>query len=88
VSVLVPFYDHSWTCAIELPYGVLSRAMIIERPAHNISKYAADFRGLLVVSCYAREDHTLPANISAAPLFFDGRITFLDEYVSMFVLRW
>jgi hypothetical protein len=49
-------------CAIELAHSVLSRAMIITRPAHKISKYAADFRGQLVASCY---DHTLPVNISA-----------------------
>jgi hypothetical protein len=49
-------------CAIELVHSVLSHAIIITRPAHNISKYAADFRGQLVVSCY---DHTLPVNISA-----------------------
>jgi hypothetical protein len=42
--------------------SVLSRAMITTRPAHKVSKYAADSCGLLVVSCY---DHTLPANISA-----------------------
>jgi hypothetical protein len=49
-------------CVIELAHSVLSRAMIITRPVHKVSKYAADFRGLLVVLCY---DHTLPANISA-----------------------
>jgi hypothetical protein len=41
-------------CAIELEHSVLSRAMIITRPAHKVSKYAADFCGLLVVSCYDR----------------------------------
>jgi hypothetical protein len=38
-------------CAIDVAHSVLSRAMIITRPAHNISKYyAAHFHGQLLHS--------------------------------------
>jgi hypothetical protein len=74
--VLVACLSHAMIktgCAIERAHtGALSRAVIITRPEHKISKYAADFRwqlGSLVLRSYPPPPHV---NIISAP-FWDSK---------------